>query len=202
MLLLCAQFLPSLRKLLMAIALRFNKRKATQAAAHLLKLRGGRMSYLKLVKLLYLADREALLRFGRPISTDRHISMDHGPVLSRVLNLITEGEYPGSDEIWASVISDPSNYEVQLKTDDPESDELSPAELQLLDEVFKEYGSKGRWELVEIAHDLPEWKDPSGSMIPISYGDILRAGGRSELEVASIEDEIRELAEMDRLLAR
>jgi uncharacterized phage-associated protein len=66
----------------------FNEAKATQAAARLLKLRGGSMSYIKLMKLLYLADREALIRWGRPITTDRYVSMDNGPVLSRIYNLI------------------------------------------------------------------------------------------------------------------
>src|SRR4051812_9596906 len=50
----------------------FNEQKATQAAARLLELRGGRISYLKLIKLLYLADREALLQWGRPITTDSY----------------------------------------------------------------------------------------------------------------------------------
>ena len=81
------------------MGLRFNEAKATQAAACLLKLRGGQMSYLKLVKLLYLADREALLRWDRPITTDRYVSMDNGPVLSRVLNLIN-GSYESTTGIW------------------------------------------------------------------------------------------------------
>jgi len=46
------------------------------------------MNYLKLMKLLYLADRESMRRNGRPISGDRYVSMDHGPVLSQTLNLI------------------------------------------------------------------------------------------------------------------
>jgi uncharacterized phage-associated protein len=65
--------------------MRFNERKATQAAAYLLKRRGGKMSYMKLIKLLYFADRVALSRFGRPITTDRYVSMDRGPVLSHIL---------------------------------------------------------------------------------------------------------------------
>ena len=71
-----------------AMVLRFNERRATEAAARFLKLRGGRMSYLKLIKLLYLLDREALLRWGRPVTTDRYISMDNGPVVSRIYDLI------------------------------------------------------------------------------------------------------------------
>ena len=79
----------------MSPRLPFNEKKATQAAAHLLKLRGGKMSYMKLIKLLYLADREAILAWGRPITTDGYASMDRGPVLSRVLDLATDGEDPG-----------------------------------------------------------------------------------------------------------
>ena len=60
---------------------RFNERRATEAAARFLKLRGGRMSYLKLIKLIYFLDREALLRWGRPVTGDRYVSMDNGPVV-------------------------------------------------------------------------------------------------------------------------
>src|SRR3989304_7235844 len=91
----------------------FNEAKATQAAAMLLKMRGGTMSYMKLLKLLYLADREALLRWGRPISTDVYVSMDHGPVLSKTLDMINEGPDTGG-RIWAEYISSSSNYEVTL----------------------------------------------------------------------------------------
>jgi hypothetical protein len=50
--------------------LKFDERKATEATALLLSLRGGQMHYMKLIKLLYLADRRALLRWGIPITTD------------------------------------------------------------------------------------------------------------------------------------
>lgn len=43
---------------------RFDEMKATQAAALFLELAGGRENYTKLIKLLYLLDREALIRQG------------------------------------------------------------------------------------------------------------------------------------------
>src|SRR5688572_27768282 len=107
-----------------AMRLPFNEKKATQAAAYLLRLRGGRMSYMKLIKLLYLADRLSLTRRGRPITTDRYVSMDRGPVLSRTLNLITEDREPAAPSFWAEFIAEPSNFEVELKSD-PGADELS-----------------------------------------------------------------------------
>ncbi len=50
------------------------------------------MDYRKLMLLLYLADRKALLTWGRPITTDQYASTDQGIVLSRVLELITKEE--------------------------------------------------------------------------------------------------------------
>jgi uncharacterized phage-associated protein len=177
----------------------FNERKATQAAAHLLKLRGDRMSYLKLIKLLYLADRAALLHWGRPITTDTFVSMDRGPVLSRVLDLVTEEDLPGKSSTWAQHISEPEHYSVRLRSD-PGVDELSVAEVQLLDEVFQKYGAMTRWELVDLTHKLPEWKNPQGGAIPIKYSDILKAGGKSEIETAAIEEELEGVALMENLL--
>src|ERR1017187_9578590 len=86
------------------MGLRFNEAKATQAASFFLKLRGGQMHYIKLIKLLYLADREALIRWGIPFTTDRHVSMDNGPVTSRILRLITE-DCP--KPFWSKYISAP-----------------------------------------------------------------------------------------------
>ncbi|MGH9424894.1 MAG: Panacea domain-containing protein [Terriglobia bacterium] len=150
------------------------------------------MSYMKLIKLLYIVDRTALLRWGRPVTTDSHVSMDRGPVLSRVRDLATDGEDPGTPTIWSKHISEPANYEIHLQSQ-PGRDELSDAEWSLIDEVFKEHGRKSRWELVDWTHKLPEWKDPHGSAIPITYRDILRAGNKTEVEIAAILDELESL---------
>lgn len=166
--------------------MRFNERKATEAAAFLLRLRGGRMHYLKLIKLLYLADREALLRWGIPITTDRYVSMDNGPVTSRIYDLIVdEVEKP----FWSQYLSAPADYQVSLIREAP-MDQLSRAEEALLRDVFERYGRMYRFDLVKYVHTLPEWKDPAGSAIPISIHDILKAGGVSAEDAEAI---VREL---------
>ena len=70
--------------------LRFDEKKATQAASGFLVLSGGKLNYLKLIKLLYLLDRATLLAWGRTVTGDHYYSMKHGPVLSEVLDLITD----------------------------------------------------------------------------------------------------------------
>ena len=60
----------------------FNERKVAQMAAFFLQQAGGTLNILKLMKLLYLSEREAMNRYGEPLSYDAMVSMPHGPVLS------------------------------------------------------------------------------------------------------------------------
>jgi uncharacterized phage-associated protein len=84
----------------------YREEKATQAAARLLQLVGGKLNHMKLIKLLYVADRRALLRFGRPITFDWYVSMPHGPVLSFTLDKINDSAPPDGTSYWHRVISD------------------------------------------------------------------------------------------------
>ncbi|MBI4876057.1 MAG: SocA family protein [Acidobacteria bacterium] len=124
-------------------------------------------------------DREALLRWGRPIRTDRYVSMSHGPVLIRTLGLITEGRQPGVASRWAERISEPLGRDVELKLSPPPDDELSPAEEDLIDVIFARFGSLNRWQIGRHLHDLPEWHDPKAGSVPIDHSDILRPGRRA-----------------------
>lgn len=168
---------------------RFNDQKTTQAAAHLLKLHGGTMDYIKLIKLLYLTDRQMLLDHGIPLTGDTMLSMRHGPVLSRVLDFINNGENH-QKSLWFKIIAPPAEYAVSLRPefqDAPPVDELSEYELQLLREIHEQYGSIDKWKLVDLLHDqLPEWRDPGHSVLPISPADILRAEDRSDEQIADV----------------
>lgn len=180
------------------IRMAFNERKATEAAAFLLRLRGGKMSYLKLIKLLYLADREALCRWGFSITNDRYVSMDHGPVVSRTYNLmIDEVEKP----FWSKYITPPlGQYELELTAEECPIDALSRAEEKLLAEIFERYGRMDRWKLRDYTHTLPEWQDPSGSSLPISIREILEAQNLSPEEIAAITSEIEAAEKAERIL--
>jgi len=172
--------------------------KIAQAAAYLVKKRGqGFMSYMKLIKLLYLADRAALMKWGRPITFDKFASMPHGMVLSGTLDLIN-GEEDGP--AWNSVFEPCGNREVRLKAE-PTTSKLSRAEIKLLDEIFAEFGSKTRWELRDYTHTLPEWIDPNGSSIPVGFSDVLKFGDRTPAEIEAIKTELQSLTTLSTLLS-
>ncbi len=172
------------------MSLRFDETKATQAAAYFLSFRPyHRMHYFMLIKLLYLADREALLRWGVPITTDHYAAMKHGPIVSTIYNLIKKPEKGAV--IWSQYISAPmGNKEVKLLKPAPTT-KLSRAEENLMREIFAQYGDWNRYKLRDyVLHKLPEWKNPGDTSIPISVADILEAGGEKEAEIKAIQHEL------------
>jgi uncharacterized phage-associated protein len=170
--------------------MRFNEQKTTQAAARFLNLADKRMNYMKLIKLLYLMDREALIRWGRPVTGDKYFSMKLGPVLSEVLDLLSEKPAPGHEGFWVKHISAPSNYEVQLEQE-AGHDELSEAEEELIDEIYRRYGHFEPFSLANHLHEiLPEWHRVTEGCVPIRYTDILEAGQKSPKEIRTIQREL------------
>ncbi|MGI8547365.1 MAG: Panacea domain-containing protein [Gemmatimonadaceae bacterium] len=190
---------PAFTRILLMMSWRYREDRATQAAARLLHLRGGTMSYMKLIKLLYIADRRALARFGRPITFDSLASMDLGPVLSNTLNLVKEEPDPFVFSYWAEHISAPSNYEVSLIGENVPNDQLSPAEEALLDEVFEEFKHFTRWELSKLTHEFAEYQYPNGSALPISVRKVLLAQGVSEEDANAIVQDLSAAAYLEQM---
>ncbi len=179
-----------------------NERKVSQMAAFLLHKRGGRMSHLKLMKLLYLADREAMGRYGMPISGDFIVAMPHGPALSLTLNLM-DGDTQSAREGWDDWISDKEDHEVSLRR--PVSrdilDELSDSEIEVLEAVWNQFGRMNRWEIRDYTHTLPEWQDPKGSSLPITHQKVFHVLGRTDKEAEELAARIEAERSLDRLFA-
>ncbi|NLX07142.1 MAG: SocA family protein [Phycisphaerae bacterium] len=175
---------------------RFNFEKTLQAIAVLLRQSENRTdNYMRLLKLLYLADRKSLAQMGRPITGDRVVAMKRGPVLSRTLDMIND-KHARSADLFRHIQK--VNYEIQL-VHDPGNAALSRAEIDILHGVSRDFASMDEWELVEKTHELPEWRknDPGDSSRRIPLPDILEAIGQNDRL-----KEILEAAEEERSIAR
>ncbi len=97
------------------------------------------MGVHQLVKLVYLADREGLIRHGRPVTYDAYVSIQWGPVPSSTLNLANR-DLPF--DMWARLISERKHNDVSLIVDasDVPTDRLSKAERDLIIEVYQRFG--------------------------------------------------------------
>jgi uncharacterized phage-associated protein len=178
----------------------FNSKKAAQAGAILLRLNGGDMSKYIFIKMLYLADRESIARWGEPLTGDDAVSMEFGPVLSAVYDL-TKGERPWLRADWEPFISDAEEEtnRVFLKAD-PGNDELSPAEIKILTGVFETF--KGyNWRMMrDHCHAFEEYDGTVGkSSRPIPPEKIMTAVGKKPEEIEETQHNLNELKVMDAL---
>ena len=145
----------------------FNCKKAAQVAAFFCDKQEGAIPVLKLVKLIYLADRHFMSECGFPITNDLHYSMPHGPV-----NSLTYDHMCGvkeSDE-WDALISDRANHEVSLAREllEDDDDELSDAEIDAMNAVWTRFGGMNKYEIRDWTHkNCPEWENPHGGSTPI-----------------------------------
>jgi len=179
----------------------FNDRKAGQVAAFFVDAQGGRMDVIKLVKLIYLADREFMDRYGLPITFDRLVAMPHGPVNSRTYECI-QGAVDCSG--WEEWIADRQGHAVELRKQAPRAalDELSDAEIEALQAVWQRFGHLNKWGIRDWTHDhCAEWRDPDGSSLPIDYADVFRALGRDDTAAADLANRLESYRQIDKLFA-
>lgn len=157
------------------IRFNFNPRKAVEAAAVLLKREPHwRTNYMRLLKLMYIADRESLKETGSPIVGGNVYAMERGPVLSAVLKLINS-EHPDSPA-WDRVIRK-DRYDVEV-VQDPGLNALSPYEVRKLHEVSERYADLDEWQMSDLTYTFPEWakySPPKGCRQLIDPADILDA---------------------------
>jgi uncharacterized phage-associated protein len=168
----------------------FDLRKAAQEASVLLKkATDNTMPYMKLIKLLYLADRESLRRYGFPISGDKPVAMPHGAALSAICDFASG---KAKDDVWSGFIAT-ERYDAKLVAD-AGVELLSPADIEILEDVFEQFGDCDQWELSCLTHDLHEYKknDPGKSSRPIPLADIVegieRTSDLAEFEQNQAED--------------
>ena len=159
----------------------YNAKKAAQVIAYFAaKTATKRIEIIKVIKLVYLADRESIRTSGFPIIDEDRFSMPHGPVNSMTYRHI-QGEFDLSDCGWSDFLRDRSNHQVSVKHDAPSDwDELSEAEIACLDQVWSDFGQMGQWEIRNWTHDsanVPEWEDPNGSSQIIPIERIMMAVG-------------------------
>lgn len=178
----------------------FNEIKATGLASYFLKLAGGSMNKMKLIKLMYLVDRASFCEMGKFVTNDDFYSLPYGPFLSHTADLINEQKRIPS--IWNRHITPPADYKVKLtKCSHKEViNSLSEYEIELAKTIFEQYGDMDRWELVKLLHKiLPEWSDPGeGNRSPINLQDILSSCGKTEQEQKEIFAYLAEQALQDR----
>lgn len=140
---------------------RFKWEKAIQAIDFIAQNQPGITQYY-IGKIMFFADREHLLDYGRPISGDRYVAMEHGPVPSAIRDLLkSDSGYP--DEMINLLHS-----RIGLETDgnkqhvyskgDVDFPALSGSDKEYLLNAINEYAKMPFTTLKELSHKDPAYE--------------------------------------------
>lgn len=156
------------------LTFRFSLDKVINALAFFAEQGVKDLTTLKAAKLLYLADRHHLLHYGRPITGDRYVAMDLGPVPEsayQLLGRLTERPEVEDDareralarldvqRLWR-------RYPVLRARGPVEMDVFSDSEIEVLTTIVREYGRKKGRELVDVTHEHPAYKRADAGRAP------------------------------------
>lgn len=117
---------------------------------------------IKIIKLVYLADKYHLVRYGRTITKDDYYAMEYGPVGSTVKDVLnfnsislSTAEYKYASHLLDKI--DNVTFKVNEVVKDVELNMLSETDKEAIDFVVEKFGNVSQWELSEYTHKYPEW---------------------------------------------
>lgn len=159
----------------------FNYKKSVQALNYLAQNFGGSLNKMKALKLIWLADRLHVRRYGRSITGDVYFAMPFGPVPSTTRDLVEsyqslnelESEY--REQFISTSNTDKYNFSsigvLNLKV-------FSKTDICIIDEITEKFGHLNEFELSNFSHIFPEWtryesaiKAKNSSRFEIDYKD-------------------------------
>lgn len=165
----------------------FRFKKTLEAAAFLLTLSGREMTRYRLVKLLYITDREMLSECSNTLTGDQPIARQKGPVLQAADDCIL-GKGRHSDTWQKAIHSDGDRLRLVA---DPGNGKLSDYDEAKLSGVFERYADLTDEQLSEHTHEFQEWvrRFESGAENRIDWEDVLVALGQEDMIEAATDNE-------------
>lgn len=150
-----------------------------QALHYLLKTL-GRADKIKLIKLLYLADKYHLIHYERTITNDDYYAMELGPVGTTVKDILSRSSFLSNEEKRYSdeLIDFVDSTTFAPKDVSIKYEMLSDSDKEALDFVLDRFGNKTQWELSEYTHKYPEW---------LQYRDLFSGGHIKRERLSSVE---------------
>lgn len=175
----------------------FDEPAATDAAADLLRRAGGQASCLRILHMLYLAERRALSERGVRITGCRFAGLASGPVPAEILDLARGA---GPCATWRSRIR-PEEDRLRL-LDGPEAGELSSYAARTLEDVYLDVGEIPLADLTRYLREhCPEWaENPQAPDIPAER--ILLACGKTTAQILQAVEDAACYAAVRRYLAK
>ena len=142
-----------------------------------------RISQFDILKTLFLADREHLNKYGRPVTFDEYVAMPDGPVPSLAYDILKEAieayREAGIDQpLWQSASDGGKKRRFYEAIRDPSDEVLSESDIEVLTNALirvKSWGYKRTWDHVhrDPAY-ISAWEKRGGSQQhPMEYAAMM-----------------------------
>lgn len=136
----------------------FDYKKATQALNVFASKEGGQINKMKALKLIHLADRYHIRKYGRLITNDIYFAMNYGPVASSVKDIAEESEFLGEMERGYAIHFLRTTTQHGLESvKSPDTNIFSDSDIEALDFVWGKFAHLDPFQLAELTHNYPEW---------------------------------------------
>ena len=122
------------------------------------------LGIVKLMKLIYFADFLHVKKYALPITYDRYINLDKGPIPSDILNTINSSMAEGENSKLIDSIIIKREAGIDKKSIIPareitqqDLDLFSQTELEILENVVNRFGNSTTNEIIEASHSESPW---------------------------------------------
>lgn len=151
---------------------------------------GYKISKLKLIKLIYLTEREFIALNGFPSLLDEYYSLPHGPICSSTLNIINKKSM--ANETIGVFRLRGKDVSLSIDADLWEYDHLSEADRAAAERVWSMHGSKSASQLRNYTHaNCPEYTEVERGRVNIELQVLLAAAGADDAQ--EIADDVASL---------
>jgi uncharacterized phage-associated protein len=175
-------------KIMSTIKMTFNTTKAINAILYISE-QLTRKDFHKIFKILYFADREHLINYGRTITGDRYIAMHDGPVPSNIYDIFKSVRGDGffKDNGTFSQYFSVTNWDIITPQKETDINELSKTDLRFIDDSIAKYGNLSWDEIREKSHDYA-WRNATINR-PVSFENIILEAGGDDEYIAFIKEQ-------------
>ncbi len=136
----------------------FDHEKSTQALNYFALQQGGRINKMKALKLLYFADRYHVRKYGRLITNDNYVAMQHGPVPSTTKDIAESNDFLDEElKAYSLDFIEPVDNLVLKSVCKVDKSVLSESDLEALQFAWDNFGHLTQFQLRDLTHLYPEW---------------------------------------------
>ena len=148
----------------------------------------GDIGYFRLMKTMFCADRQNLVKWGTPITNLDYFAKKHGPVPIAIHDGLCS-IYQGNSNDFSDIVTVKSNFMIVHPIREANLDYLSETDIESMDRAIAELKGKNRKKIEDYLHETVYHHVFSTAEKQYSHVDIAMSAGATEQQIEKIRNE-------------